>query len=411
MRVTFLTQYYAPERGAPQTRLREMARELRRMGAEVTVVTSAPHYPDGRVPKGYSPWRIQRETIDDVEVVRFPSIPRPNRGFLDRLVDQASFAASAVASAGTIRRSDVFLVESPPLFLGATARVLRRITGTPYVFHVADPWPDFPVAMGALRGRVPIALARFLESASYRGAALVTTVTPPLVERLQRNPAASGRVRLLPNAVDLDRFDPARDPTEARRELGWPEAVTFVYAGSVGLAQGLGTLLDAVPDLPADPPVTIRIVGDGAEAEELAAIARERGLGQVVFQRSLPAARIPTVLAAADAVLVLLKRGPLYAESLPTKLLEACAAGRPVVISADGYPARLIDDSGAGFMAAAEDSAALANAMAHAISADWRETAGAAARRLATDHFGRGAAAARLLDYLLEAGVAAKNRA
>ncbi len=411
MRLTFLTHYYPPERGAPQTRLSETVRLLVDHGARVSVVTCAPHYPGGRVHAGYSAWRPTRRVIDGATVIRLPVVPRPNAGFLDRVVDQASFAAAALAALPVIRRSDVFIVESPPLFLGGTAALLARLAGVPYIFHVADPWPDFPIAAGALRGRFPIAIARWLERVAYRNAALITTVTPPIVTRLAANPAAAGKVRLLSNTVDTSRFDPHADGRISRRELGWPEAVTFVYLGTVGLAQGVGTLLDAVGMLPADCDLIVRVVGDGLEAQALRERAAAAGITRIAFHPSLPARCVPMVLAAADAVLVLLRRGELYDESLPTKLLEGFAAGRPVIISAGGYAASLVTDAGAGMASIPEDASSLRDALVAMAASSQRSAMATAGRALATQTFARWRAADLILDYAVEATTRVRRRA
>ena len=334
------------------------------------MVTGPPHYPTGRVLDGRRLRWPRLDIIDGVAVHRLPMIPRPNGTTLDRVIDHGSFALAAVAAAPIIQRADVFVVESPPLFLGGTAALLRSMTGRPYLFHVADPWPDFPIAAGALRGAIPIRLALWLESIAYRRASVITTVTPPLVERLARKPGAQGKVRLLSNAVEIERFSPAQDQAAARADLGWGPGFTFVYSGTVGIAQGLDTLLEACRRL-TDFDAVVRVVGDGIDAPALKARAEALGLKGIEFHRSMPAERVPTILAAADGILVVLRRGQLYEESLPTKLLEGLAAGRPLVVSADGYPARLVVEAGAGLAVPAEDPAALAGAML-ALHADGR---------------------------------------
>jgi colanic acid biosynthesis glycosyl transferase WcaI len=402
MRVTFLTHYYAPEIGAPQTRLRATADLLRDRGHDVSVVTGPPHYPTGTVARGYRAFAWRDDAIDGIPVRRVPVLVRPNGGLVDRVIDQGSFSASAALAARTIARSDVFVVESPPLFLGLTARLLRWLTGCPYIFHVADPWPDFPIAMGALRGRLPIALARWIEARAYAGAALVTTVTPALVSRLGANPAARGRVRLLENGVDVARFAARPDAAEARRALGWHEArLTLAYVGTVGLAQGVGTLIEAVADL-RDDGVEVHIIGEGADRQSLETDVRARRLDHIQFHPAVPAEQVPGVLAAADALVVMLKRGPLYEESLPTKLVEGLAAGRPIVASAAGWPARIVLDSGAGVVAAPEEPAALRAAIVDCLRAD-RDAMGRAARGVALARFDRRTVVDELEGYLAEA--------
>jgi glycosyltransferase involved in cell wall biosynthesis len=404
LRILLLSHYYAPEVGAPQTRLRETVRELRALGHDVRVVTGPPHYPDGIVRPGYRAGRVGHETIDDVAVLRLPMLPRPNGGFLDRTIDQSSFAAAAMAAVGPVRWSDVLIVESPPLFLGATAVFHRWTSRRPYLFHVADPWPDIPMSTGALRNPVAIGVAKALEAAAYRNAALITTPTPGLVALLDAKPAAAGRVRLLPNGVDVRRFRPEADRRAAREALGWPvEPFTVVYVGSVGLAQGLATLLDAAALLD-DADVLIHVVGGGLERDRLAAEAARRGLRRVRFEPDVPADAVPAVLAASDAVLTLLRSDPIYGHALPTKLVEGLAAGRPSLVAAPGDAGRVVSDAAAGLVAPPEDPAGLAAAIRQLMATESgeRDSMGARGRGLAETVFDRRAVVGRLGTYLVE---------
>lgn len=401
-RVLFLTHYYYPELGAPQTRLRETTRILGEMGREVRVLTGPPHYPDGNVHPGFGGLLPRRDVVDGISVTRLPMLPRPNRGITDRTVDQASFAAAAMAAISMVRWSDVIVVESPPLFLGITAAWYRLVGRRPYLFHVADPWPDFPIAMGALPQAPLQAVARAMESVAYRYASVVTTVSPGLVDLLDGNPEAHGKVRLLANGVDLARFDDSIDVAAARTALGW-SATRFiiVYVGSVGLAQGVGTLLDAVALMP-HLEIEVHILGEGFERDALEIAARQRGLDRVVFDAPIAAIDVPRVLAASDAILVMLRSGPLFDHSLPTKLVEGLAAGRPLIVSAGGDAARMVGDAAAGFVAAPEDPSALAEAIRSCATATDLASRRRAARRLAETMFDRRAIVGRLAGYLDE---------
>jgi glycosyltransferase involved in cell wall biosynthesis len=405
MRILILSHYYAPEVGAPQTRLRETVRELCALGHEVHVVTGPPHYPDGAVRPGYRANRPSRERIDGTTVLRLPMIPRPNGDFLNRTIDQASFAGIALAAVGEVRWSNVMIVESPPLFLGATAAIHRMITRRPYVFHVADPWPDIPIATGALSNPLAQRIGFWLEETAYRSAALITTVSPGLVAALEAKPGARGKVRLLPNAVDLSRFPEHPDRAMARSDLGWSgDAFILVYAGSVGLAQGLGTLLDAAARLDRRD-IEIRIVGEGFERRTLANEVESRGIRNVHFESPVPSDRIPTVLAASDGVLTLLRRNPIYEHAMPTKLLEGLAAGRPLIVSAAGEASSLVDHAGAGLVCEPENPTELARTIQTLAAIDPSERAamGAAGRRLAESTYDRALVVGRLAGYLEEA--------
>ena len=241
---------------------------------------------------------------------------------------------------------------------------MSTLAGRPYVFHVADPWPDFPIAIGAIRGRLPIAMARWLETMSYRGAALITTVSEGLVARLDANPAARGRVRLLLNGVDLDRFDPGADAAATRRALDWPDAdLSLAYVGTIGLAQGVGTLISAMARLRSEN-VVLHLYGGGIERADLARRAEAEGLTRVIFHDPIPFDEVKAVLSAADAAVILLKGGPLYDASLPTKLVEGLAAGRPLIVSAGGDTARIVQ--GAGYTARQRTSTRLSTPSAPA---------------------------------------------
>jgi hypothetical protein len=174
LRLLVLTQYYHPEVGAAQTRLRETVIGLRRRGFRVTVLAPVPSYPLGLVPEPYAWWRPTRERIDGARVMRLPTIAAPGAGMSRRMIAHATFALTSLAGLAVAGRFDVVLVESPPLLLALPARTLMA-SGVPYVFHVADPWPDFPIAMGYLQSRLERRLAFGLEDLAYRGAAAITT--------------------------------------------------------------------------------------------------------------------------------------------------------------------------------------------------------------------------------------------
>lgn len=400
LRVLLLTHYFHPEVGAAQTRLRETVAGLQDRGFRVTVVAPIPSYPLGLVPSGYRWWRPAREHIAGATVYRLPTLALPGASISRRILGHAAFAGASLSTLAIAGRFDVALIESPPLLLAMTARALR-LAGLPYVFHVADPWPDFPIAMGYLQSPSAQRLAFGLEDLAYRGASSVTTVSPGLVDLLASKPSAQGRVRLLPNGVDVDRFAPTISPTEARRQLGWPDTFTIAYVGTVGLAQGIGTLLDAASRL--DVPVAIRIVGEGVEKPELVARAKAMGLHNLSFHDAVGQAEVPSIIAGADAGLVILRSGPLFEDSLPTKLLETMAAGRPVIVGADGLAARIVRDANAGYVARAEDPADLARAIESCARDDARTQRGADARTAVVSDYARNDILDRLGEILREA--------
>ena len=401
MRVTLLTQYYPPEVGAPQARIAALASGLSARGVEVTVHTCFPHYPSGTIPPPYRNRLLSRESDRGVRLLRSAVYPAANRGFARRLAGHVSFAASALATARAAGPADVVVVETPPLFLAGAAIPYARISGARLVVNVADLWPDSAIELGALRSRAAIRSARAVERAAYRAATAITCPTEGIVASLERRPESAGKVSLMRPAVDLERFEAAA-ATSVATANGRP--MRMLYAGTVGMAAGLDTLLDAAEELERTigaPAIDIAIAGDEQRARSARARLADDGPANVRMLGTVPSERIPGLYADSDVAVVMLRDRPIFHGALPTKMLEAMAAGRPVVLSARGESARLIEAEGAGIVVEPENPAALAAAVA-GLAADpsRRARLGAAGRRAVEKGFGRQAWLDRWWDLL-----------
>lgn len=395
MRLRILTHYFPPEVGAPQMRLSALAHGLARAGHEVTVHTGFPNYPDGAIKPPYRNRPLRIEQVDGVRVMRSWVYPAPNRGFGRRLANHASLATAALATAPLGGRADVLLVETPPLLLAGAAIAYARVKRARLVLNVADLWPDSAVEMGTLSSPRAIAAAQRLERAAYREATAIACPTEGIYTTLRGRPESADKAALMRPAVDLGRFAPAAAAN------GGPMRV--LYAGTVGLAHGLDTLLDAAAELEqaAAPPLAVTIAGDGAEAPALRGRLANGGPAGVRMLGAVPAERIPELYAESDAAVVMLRDLPIFEGALPTKMLEAMAAGRPVVLAARGEAARLVESEECGVVVPPEDPRALAAALS-ALAADpsRRAAMGAAGRRAAERDFGREAWLGRWEDLL-----------
>jgi colanic acid biosynthesis glycosyl transferase WcaI len=387
VRVVFLTHYYPPEVGAPQARIAALARGLSERGIAVSVHTGFPNYPDGAIQPPYRnrPW--SREDAGGVAVLRSAVYPAPNRGFVRRLANHATFAASAIATTRLSGPADVVVAETPPLFLAGAAIGYARMKRAPLVLHVADLWPDSAVELGMLRRPSAIAIARRLERRCYRAAAAIACPTQGIERILSAREEAAAKVRWIPPSVDTARFAQLALPNREAADRDSPFRV--LYAGTVGLSQGLDTLLDAAELLEGEA-IEILIAGDGADAPELRRRLAEGGPANVRMLGAVAHEQVPGLYAEADAAVVLLRDRPLFHRALPTKMFEALAAGRPLVLSAAGEAAKLIEAGSCGVPVAPERPDQLAAALSE-LAANRARAAelGAAGRRLVLDRFGR----------------------
>ena len=393
MRLAILTQYYPPEIGAPQARLAALARGAVRRGHAVTVLAAKPNYPTGRVYDGYSGLVI-REQREGATVVRAPIYATKRADMLPRLASYFSFVGSSLlVGSASIESPDYLLVESPPLFLGITGLWLAWTKSARLIFNVSDLWPESAVRLGMVRpGSLSHRCSAALEAWCYRRAALVTGQTAAIVADIRhRFPAVP--VHHLPNGVDTSTFGARAAGTSDRPAS---DRCTVLYAGLLGLAQGLDQVLDAALALRADDSIHFQFAGEGPCRADLTRRVVTEGIANVQFLDPRPHSEMPALLASADVLVVPLHRS--LTDAVPSKLFEALATGRPIVLVATGAAARIVTEAEAGVVVPHDNPGALAAAVRR-LAADpaLRRRFGDNGRRAAVDRHDRG----RIVDEFL----------
>jgi len=388
VRVLFITHYFPPEVGAPQSRLFDLASALGRRGHHVTVLTGFPNYPNGVINSDYRGRWFQIEELDVMRVVRTAIYPAPNRGVARRLLNHASFALSCIVSSRRAGSADAVVVETPPLFTAAAGVAVARFKRAGMVLNVADLWPDAVIALGAMQNRPAIAGARAIERFAYRHADVIAVPTPGLRRTLVGRGRPPDQVLVVPHGVDPARFplDPSREPVSGR----------VVYCGTIGMGHATGTLIDAARTLQdSGSRCEFVIAGDGAERAQVT--ARADGLDRVTFAGRLPRDELAALLATAQMTVATQRDVPLLADALSTKVLEYMAAARPVVGAVSGWTAEVIERAGAGIVCPPERPEELARAIGQlaADPAGAREM-GLRGRRYVERHLTRDVAVERL---------------
>lgn len=397
-RILLLTQYFPPEIGAAQTRLFELGQELTDLGWDVEVLTALPNYPTGKVFEGYKVNNPVKEALGRLSVVRVPLRPA-QKGFVDRLMCYFSFIRSAIAYGPKLcAKPDVVFVESPPLFLGHAGIRLSRQWGVPMVFNVSDLWPESAKFMGIVKNRLVLAGAEALELSYYRRAALVTGTSKEIIESVRRR-CSSTPAEVITNGVDISRFGPQFANDQARASLGDQAKLTFIYAGVMGLAQGLDLVLDvavAVRDLSH---VQFVLVGDGADRELLQRRIEDEYLHNVRLLQAQPKEKIPALLAASAVGFHVLKFS--IPGAVPSKIYEAMASGLPILFAGGGEGARRVLEARAGLVVPYDDIQGLAEAVRRlALDPALRRELGLAGRCAAEQLYSRKMIAKRLNELL-----------
>jgi glycosyltransferase involved in cell wall biosynthesis len=365
MRILFLTHYFTPEVNAPAARTHEHCREWVAAGHDVHVVTCIPSHPAGRPFPGYRRRWHQHEVIDGIHVHRVLTYLAANRGVARRSINYLSFAVSGAWRAWRLGRFDVVVGTSPQFFCAVAAWLVARFSGQPWVFELRDLWPESLAAVGAMSYRSPMMrLLERLELRLYRDAAAVVCLTRSFVRSLAERGIDRAKLHFVPNGI-IPEFWSSEHRASTRQELGVAShEVLLSYVGTTGMAHGLATVLDAMSSLRAHAAdVRLLIVGDGAELDSLRARVAARHLTNVQFSGLMPRSSVPSLLAASDIMLVTLRPSDVFKTVLPSKMFEAMAAARPIVLGVEGEARDTLLEAGAGIAIPPGDADALADAV------------------------------------------------
>lgn len=393
MRLLLVSQYFWPETFG----INALARALRERGVEVTVLTGKPNYPDGEVFAGYSAWGCCREDWQGIEVVRVPLLPRGRRSALRLALNYLSFVAAGVFLGPWLLRGrnfDVVFVYAPsPLLQALPAVLLARLKRAPLALWVQDLWPESLAATGFVRNRSVLALVGGVVRFIYRHTDRILVPSEGFRAPIAVLADAPEKISYYPNAwvgESGSPAEPAPDTPLGTLAAKIADGFSVVFAGNLGTAQALDTIVDAAERLQREgSAVRFFLIGSGSLSGWLAAEIERRGLANVELPGRFPAAAMPALYAAAAVLLVSLRDEPIFAWTIPSKVQGYLAAGRPVIAALNGEGARVVTAAGAGLACPAGDAVALADTVRRlsALNPDARSKMGDNARRYAAEHF------------------------
>jgi len=365
MRILLLSTYFQPESASNGILMTLLSEELTRQGHRVTVITGMPHYDDNRILPAYRRRLWARERMGEIRIIRvYLYVPAKKTKVLGRILNYLSFNATSLLAGLLVGNQDLLLVPSPPLTNGVTGWLLSRLHRIPFIYNVQDIYPDVAVRLGILKNPRLIRLFERMESFVYSKATAISVISDGFTRNLQRKGVPARKLNVIPNFIDANFVKPLPRCNPFSEAHGLNSRFVALFAGNIGLSQGMDSVVDAAALLQGVPEILFLIVGNGVSRLGLMQKVEQLGLQNVRFLPFQPYDLIPEMYAAADTCLIPLRRG-LTEDSVPSKLFTIMGAGRPVVASLDreSDTYRVLTEAACGVCTNPEEPQELADAI------------------------------------------------
>jgi glycosyltransferase involved in cell wall biosynthesis len=402
MRILYIDSKFGSPRASSHARVYHFSQRLRERGHEVTIIgrDSGRMELEGARHRGM----VTRGTTDGLDVVllKVPYAQAYSKRM--RMLSYGGFTlgAAALAAAGP---ADVVFASSSPLTIGISGVLASRLRRASFVFELQDLWPAVPIGMGFLTGRAEIGTAEWLERKLYGAAERIVVCSDSVREVLVERGIPDEKIVLIPNVSDVEHFRPEISDPSFREKNGLEGKFIAVYAGAMGVTNGLDQLVDAAVALReiGDERVVIVAAGNGTEKERIERRIADLGLENLIVLPDIPRTEIPRLVGTADVTLTTFAPVPILQTNSPNKFFDSLAAGKPAVVNLDGWLRRIVEEERVGVYVPPADGQALADALADlAGKPELVRELGRNARALAEREFSRDLLADRLADVLEE---------
>lgn len=360
MNILIYTQYFLPETNAPANRWGYFARYLAQQGHQVTVLTSFPNHPQGKILPGYKNQWKKVEKKDGITIIRNWTYITSSRKFLPRLLNYLSFAYSSYRNSRAIKNLDLVIVSSPPLFVALQGRRIARGNKIPFILDLRDMWPEAAVSTGYLRRGLIYSLAERKARQVYREAKRIIVNSPALAEALEDKGVKKEKIVFIPNGVDVSSFIPTLDVSQIGEQYNLRGKFVVLYSGLLGFAQAMGTVIEAANILKEHSDIIFLIVGTGPKAKKLKLQIERKKLNNVILAGAKPHRLIPDFMSWADVCLIPYVNRETFQKNIPSKMYEYMAGGKPIIINLKGEAARIIEKEQAGLVVSADSAQSLA---------------------------------------------------
>ena len=347
MKLLFLTDNFPPEFNAPATRTYEHCKEWVKEGVEVTVITCAPNFPEGKVFNGYKNKLYQTEMVDGIKVVRVWTYISANKGFLKRIIDFLSFMVMSFW-AGLFIKTDLIVATSPQFFTAVSGRWLAFWKRKRWVMEVRDLWPESVKAVGAMGSNPIICFFEYLELRMYKSAWKIITVTDSFKEQLVNNRSINAnKIEVVKNGINTDLFVPMPKNGILLKELQLENKFIIGYIGTHGMAHKLDFILDCAKQIE-NKNIHFLFLGTGAEKENLLKQKENLGLKNVTLLPPVEKKQVKEYISILDVGLVNLKKSDTFKSVLPSKIFELAGMHKPILLGVEGEAKKLVEHYGIG---------------------------------------------------------------
>jgi glycosyltransferase involved in cell wall biosynthesis len=400
MRVLLIHQAFVSPDEAGGTRHYELGKYVVSSGHQFTIVASDLSYLTGKAINQQRSLVFEQQ-LNGIRILRAFTYPSLHRSFAWRVISFLSFMVTSVWAGLRAGPIDLVMGTTPPIFQAVSAWLVALLRRRPFLLEIRDLWPTFAIDMGVLHNPLLIILAKWLERFLYAQATHLLVNSPAYRDYLIQKGVRADKITLIPNGVTTSMFDPDAKGEEVRQNWQLNGEFVVTYAGALGLANDIPTILRAAEQLREQTHIHFLLVGDGKERQQLERTAQQLKLSNVTFTGSVAKSRMPAVLAASDACVATLQNIPMFTTTYPNKVFDYMAAGRPTILGIDGVIRQVIEDAQAGIFVQPGDDKALANAVLTLANDRTKAQAiGASARAYVQKHFERSQQAEQFAELL-----------
>lgn len=389
MRLLLIHQAFVSPTEPGGTRHFEFARYCLSQGIEFSIITSDLSYLTGKK-VNIGNQLLYRQNIDGLTIYRAYTYKAHHKSFVKRTLSFLSFMCTSFLAASRIQNVDLVMGTSPPIFQAVSAWMAAKIKQVPFVLEVRDLWPAFAVDVGVLTNPLLIKLSKALEVFLYAQANHIIVNSPAYRTYLVNRGIRPEKVALVPNGVDPQMFDPRQNGNGLRYKLGLQDKYVVTYAGALGMANDIPTLIKAAEQLKHEKNIHFLIIGDGKDRNKLESIVETLKLDNITFVSAVPKSHMPGYLAASNACVAILKNIPMFKTTYPNKVFDYMAAGRPTILAINGVIRDVIEEAKGGIFVPPGDDSALADAVRNLAGDSEKSTVmGRNARKYVVKYFDR----------------------